>query len=628
MTQGVFVLVTEKGLGNYAIAYFEDESSARREAALLWSCWVLFRKEGAALKELTSGGIGFAFTLDGIRNHAALTIKDTARNQDERAALEARAAAASKPEPTLERSALGSRWLGALFLFGIGIKLLLLPAYHSTDFEVHRNWMAITSQLPLSQWYNEATSEWTLDYPPFFAWFERLLAIGAARCDPGMLAISATPYASAETVAYQRSTVIAADVLLLLGSAALAAAQSPAPSRADRQLSVTLAFLNGGLLLVDHVHFQYNGMMIGLLLVSVALVATGHERSGALAFAVLLNLKHLFLFAAPLYFIHLLQGFVLRQRSPSIGALRRLVGLGVIVLATFAASLGPFVAIGQLGQLAARLFPFGRGLTHAYWAPNAWALYNVADRAGAAAVARWLPSSSLTTAIVAAKAAAGSGSTAGLVGEGSFLMLPAVGATHAAGLVLLAQLPLLLKTWRVPRPEAFAAGVACCGLAAFAFGYHVHEKAVLPPLLILSVLTPPAPSAAAALHARALLLLTSAGHYALLPLLFEPAEWSVARLLLLAHLWATAEALRQRFGNQHVGLHGLERAYLWGFVLLEAFTSAAHPLLLAPQLPFLPLLLTSVYCALGVLHATGLTYLLWWEYACGRAGGGPTLSEA
>ena len=87
MTLRDFVLVTEKGLGNYAIAYFEDESSARREAALLWSCWVLFRKEGAALKELTSGGIGFAFTLDGIRNHAALTIKDTALNQDERAAL-------------------------------------------------------------------------------------------------------------------------------------------------------------------------------------------------------------------------------------------------------------------------------------------------------------------------------------------------------------------------------------------------------------------------------------------------------------------------------------------------------------------------------------------------------------
>lgn len=44
----------------------------------------------------------------------------------------------------------------------------------------------------------------------------------------------------------------------------------------------------------------------------------------------------------------------------------------------------------------------------------------------------------------------------------------------------------------------------------------------------------------------------------------------------------------------------LARAYLAGFVLLELYCSVLHAAVWGERLPFLPLMLTSLYCALGV----------------------------
>lgn len=484
-----------------------------------------------------------------------------------------------------------------LFISVTAFKLLLMPAYRSTDFEVHRNWLALTHSLPMKKWYYEATSQWTLDYPPLFAWMEFLLSFPARFFDPEMLKVQNLNYASQSTILFQRLSVIVLDGSLVYatyqGYKHLTLRSLGSKSRALYPSSTIYACLmlwNVGLLIVDHIHFQYNGFLLGFVQLALIRIIEKRYFAAALWFSIALNFKHIFLYMAPPFGIFLFRQCCLPERRFNV---RNFAFLGGIFATVTATCVGPWWVLGQLEQVFRRLFPFQRGLTHAYWAPNFWALYNTADKLVSIAAPRFFPQNR-------------SGSlTGGLVGEQEHAVLPTITPAITMFLTILGMLPALWSLWNAKTGDQFVRGLTVSTLSSFLFGWHVHEKAILLVTLPFTWL-----AIGSNRDARIFLILICAGYYGLHPLLFTPAEIPLKYVLLVLYCYGAFKMLKDRFPVRM--FHGLtlpllnfwESVYVLGFFGVEFYNCILHgPVLhLDGKLPFLPLMMTSAYAAIGIVY--------------------------
>eukprot|EP01012_Entosiphon_sulcatum_P057571 TRINITY_DN81372_c0_g1_i1.p1 TRINITY_DN81372_c0_g1~~TRINITY_DN81372_c0_g1_i1.p1 ORF type:complete len:546 (+),score=73.84 TRINITY_DN81372_c0_g1_i1:37-1674(+) len=483
------------------------------------------------------------------------------------------------------------------------VKLLLFPAYRSTDFEVHRNWLAVTYNTPVLGWYADGASpsEWTLDYPPFFAWFEWVLAQFARLCDPAMLDPQNLNYASQATVVFQRSTVVLTDFLLFFALRRFFRPLAATP--VQYWAAILLVFLQPGLLMVDHIHFQYNGFLFGLLVLSFALMQEHKFLPAGVTFAVLLNFKHIFLYTLPAVFVWLLRFHCFaavpgKWRRLRIGSLMR---LSTAILAVFGASLGPYAAAGRLPEVLRRLFPFGRGLCHAYWAPNFWALYNIADKALCHILAK-LPGIAAALRVVPecrplnSRGLVGTSGTVVSSHPTSHSVLPNISPQVSIGCVALGLLPALALAWSGRQPcntRGLLLAATLSTYAFFLFGWHVHEKAALMltvPLLLLA--------ATDGRFSAVAWKLVFTSTYSMFPLLFNPAEWPIRW-----SLWLGYAAAASIFLPGHWSLSTPEIIIL---PAIEVYTCVFHPLLFGATMEFLPLLIISVVCAAFMV-------LYWWQ---------------
>ncbi|KAL9014747.1 MAG: hypothetical protein Q9173_000611 [Seirophora scorigena] len=312
------------------------------------------------------------------------------------------------------------------------VKLRLLtwfPPIRLLVCKVSRLALAVSEQ-------DKTASEWTLDYPPGFAYFECLLSQVAKYVDPKMLDVEALGYDSWQTIYFQRATVILTEMLLVYALDRYVKT-SPQSARQQCYAAALSIMLSPALLIIDHIHFQYNGFLYGILVLSIAAARTeSNLLLSALLFAALLCMKHIYLYLAPAYFVYLLRVYCLSPQSMLRIHFGNAITLAFGLLFVFGTVFGPFIYWRQLDQLLARLFPFARGLCHAYWAPNFWSMYSFTDRVlllgkGSYYDGIFAHSRKLTDIVAprlgfAVDYSAAKSVTRGLIGDSSFSWLPNV----------------------------------------------------------------------------------------------------------------------------------------------------------------------------------------------------------
>jgi alpha-1,3-glucosyltransferase len=363
------------------------------------------------------------------------------------------------------------------------------PPLHG-DYEAQRHWMELTAHLPISQWYFHDLPYWGLDYPPLTAYHSYLLGRIGSYINPSWFSLHISRGNEDPLLkVFMRTTVIVSEYLIYVPAAVIFVrrfSRHLGVQTWDSAVALTAILMQPATILVDHVHFQYNTVMLGFVLASMSSVLAGRLSWACVFFVAALGFKQMALYYAPAVFAYLL-GVCLFPRL-NVG---RLLSISVVTAASFAVLVLPlfvgamwdrrrginarpetdgFVAaspilghlsykldaeawyypvIQQSAQLVYRIFPFARGLFEDKVA-NFWCAANV------------------------------------------FVKLKNYPLEYLQRASLLATLgaitPPCLLIFLHPRKELLPLALAATAWGFFLFSFQVHEKSVLLPLMPMTVL--------------------------------------------------------------------------------------------------------------------------------------------
>lgn len=357
------------------------------------------------------------------------------------------------------------------------------------DYEAQRHWMEITINLPISQWYFYDLEYWGLDYPPLTAYHSWLLGQMGSLVNPTWFALTTSRGVEEQLLkVYMRATVIISEYFVYMPAAIILTRKFShlrSVNKWEGSIALVAILMQPGTILIDHAHFQYNTVMLGMMLACMAAIMSERHFWASAFFVGALGFKQMALYYAPAMFAYLLGVCLLPEfRLP------RFLGIAFVTILSFAvvfapmflgalydnyhninpplsisdrqanplsAILAPYVdsealyypVILQLTQIIHRVFPFARGIFEDKVA-NIWCVIHTIHKLHLYPI--------------------------------PLLQRISLSAT------ITAILPACMTISLHPRRELVPWALASCAWGFFLCSFQVHEKSVLLPLLPMTVL--------------------------------------------------------------------------------------------------------------------------------------------
>ncbi|KAI9927845.1 Glucosyltransferase-like protein [Aspergillus wentii] len=371
------------------------------------------------------------------------------------------------------------RWAVGLW----GYSGFQVPPMHG-DYEAQRHWMEITNHLPMSKWYTYDLQYWGLDYPPLTAYHSWFLGKIGSLFDPAWFALDASRgIEDPHLKVFMRATVVVSEYLIYIPAVVTFLRRYTRMQDVhvwSCSIALVAVLMQPATLLIDHGHFQYNTVMLGLVVASLDAILAGRILWACIFFVAALGFKQMALYYAPVMFAFLL-GVCIFPRV----RILRLLCISLITIVAFAVLFAPLIIgassaearsilasvdeppllqalpmkidksslfyapLFQLMQIIHRVFPFARGLFEDKVA-NAWCAIHTFYK-----LHRF---------------------------DSSLLQRVSLGATLASIL-----LPCAI-IFRHPRASLLLPALSTTAWGFFLFSFQVHEKSVLLPLLPMTLL--------------------------------------------------------------------------------------------------------------------------------------------